>query len=164
MIGFISKMFGGSKSEKDVKTILPLVSSINQNFQSYQSLSNDELRNKTIEFRQRISQHLRDIEAQIVETNKRADGLPYDDLVGKDSVYQEVDRLKKERDQRIELPGLGHPLQRERNFERARYAHHRTLGIELLGLRARTLKQLRADFLVETAGDDAQSHGLYRRM
>ena len=46
MIGFISKMFGGSKSEKDVKAVLPLVSKINQNFQAYQSISNDELRNK----------------------------------------------------------------------------------------------------------------------
>ena len=31
MIGFISKMFGGSKSEKDVKSISPLVTKINQN-------------------------------------------------------------------------------------------------------------------------------------
>ena len=51
MIGFLSKLFGGSKSEKDVKAILPLVSRINQNFQEYQSYSNDQLRSKTPEFR-----------------------------------------------------------------------------------------------------------------
>ncbi|RYE27018.1 MAG: hypothetical protein EOP48_34745, partial [Sphingobacteriales bacterium] len=61
MIGFISKMFGGSKSEKDVKVIMPLVTKINQNFQSYASLTNDELRHKTVEFRQRIATHLKDI-------------------------------------------------------------------------------------------------------
>ena len=102
MIGFISKMFGGSKSEKDVKAILPLVSRINQNFESYQSLSNDQLRQKTVEFRQRISDHLKDINEQIAETNKRAEELPFDDLVGKDAVYQEVDKLKKDRDDKIE--------------------------------------------------------------
>jgi preprotein translocase subunit SecA len=102
MIGFLSKMFGGNKSEKDVKAIQPLVTKINQNFQAYQSISNDELRNKTIEFRARISEHLKDIDAQIEATNDRAEALPYNDLVGKDSVYQEVDRLKKERDQKIE--------------------------------------------------------------
>lgn len=58
MLGFISKIFGGSKSEKDVKGILPLVTKINQHFASYQLLSNDELRYKSQEFRQRIQEHL----------------------------------------------------------------------------------------------------------
>src|SRR3982751_2060661 len=98
MIGIISKIFGGSKSEKDVKSILPLVTRINQNFQSYQNLDNDELRHKTIEFRQRINDYLKDIDTEIAETNKKAEELPFDDLVGKDAVYQEVDTLKKDRD------------------------------------------------------------------
>ena len=102
MIGFISKLFGGSKSEKDVKAILPLVTKINEHFTAYQSLSNDELRNKTYEFRQRIKEHLKDIEAQIAETNQKAEELPFNDLVGKDAIYQEVDKLKKDRDQKIE--------------------------------------------------------------
>ena len=102
MIGFLSKMFGGSKSEKDVKAVLPLVSKINQNFQAYQSISNDELRNKTKEFRQRIQDHLKEIDEQITQTNIRAEELPFNDLMGKDGVYQEVDKLKKERDQKIE--------------------------------------------------------------
>ena len=34
MIGFISKIFGGNKSEKDVKKILPVVEKINQHFAS----------------------------------------------------------------------------------------------------------------------------------
>ena len=102
MIGFITKIFGGSKSEKDVKMVLPLVSQINQNFEAYQTLSNDELRNKTQEFRERIANHLRDIDAQIAETNSRAEELPFEDLVGKDAIYQEVDKLKKDRDQKIE--------------------------------------------------------------
>jgi preprotein translocase subunit SecA len=102
MIGFISKVFGGSKSEKDVKAIQPLVGKINENFQAYQSLSNDELRNKTVEFRQRIQDHLKDINAEIESTNKRAEDLAFDDLVGKDTIYQEVDKLKKDRDAKIE--------------------------------------------------------------
>jgi preprotein translocase subunit SecA len=102
MIGFISKMFGGSKSEKDVKQIMPLVTKINQNFQSYASLTNDQLRNKTVEFRQRIATHLQDVNTQIADTNKRAEELPFEDLNGKDAIYQEVDRLKKDRDSKIE--------------------------------------------------------------
>src|SRR5689334_22897142 len=102
MIGFISKMFGGSKSEKDVKAILPLVTQINQNFQAYQSLSNDQLRYKTVEFRQRIQDHLKDIDAQIREANDSAEALSFDDLEGKNTIYQDVDKLKKDRDARIE--------------------------------------------------------------
>src|SRR5687768_11899026 len=101
-MGFFSKLFGGSKSEKDVKVILPLVTKINQNFTAFQSLSNDELRNKTKEFRQRIQEHLKDIDSQISETTKRADDMPFSDLVAKDTIYQEVDKLKKDRDAKIE--------------------------------------------------------------
>src|SRR4051812_40762172 len=102
MIGIISKIFGGSKSEKDVKSILPLVAKINQNFESYQNLDNDQLRHKTIEFRQRINEYLKDIDAEIAETNKKAEDLSFEDLVGKDAIYQEVDKLKKDRDAKIE--------------------------------------------------------------
>jgi preprotein translocase subunit SecA len=102
MLGFISKIFGGSKSEKDVKLIVPLVAKINDHFTAYASLSNDSLRGKTAEFRQRISEHLKDIDAQISDTNKQAEELSFDDLTGKDAVYQEVDALKKERDKKIE--------------------------------------------------------------
>ena len=44
MSGFLSKLFGGNKSEKDVKIITPYVAKINAFFEEYQSLSNDELR------------------------------------------------------------------------------------------------------------------------
>src|SRR5918993_1107273 len=102
MIGFLSKMFGGSKSEKDVKSILPLVTKINQHFQAYATLSNDELRGKTVEFKQRIQEHLKDIDADILATNQKAEDLSFEDLAGKDSIYQDVDRLKKDRDKKIE--------------------------------------------------------------
>ena len=39
MLGFLSKLFGGSKSEKDVQKLAPIVEKINQYFQQYQSLS-----------------------------------------------------------------------------------------------------------------------------
>lgn len=102
MLGFFSKIFGGSKSEKDVKKIEPLVGQINQHFTAYQSLSNDELRNKTVEFRQRIKEHLTEVDNEIAEKNKAAEQLPFNDLTGKDAIYQEVDKLKKERDKKIE--------------------------------------------------------------
>jgi preprotein translocase subunit SecA len=101
-MSFFSSLFGGSKSEKDVKKIQPLVVEINRHFASYQSLTNDELRNKTQEFRQRIKEHLTEIDNLIEATNKKAEGLAFNDLLGKDAIYQEVDKLKKDRDKKIE--------------------------------------------------------------
>ncbi len=102
MLGFIQKLIGGSKSEKDVKKIAPVVEKVNQFFASYASISNDELRNKTQEFRQRIKKHLEEVDTIIANKNKEADELPFNDLTGKDAIYQEVDKLKKDRDKRIE--------------------------------------------------------------
>lgn len=102
MLGIISKVFGGNKSEKDVKKIRPVVEKINQHFAAYASLTNDELRNKTQEFRFRIKEHLKKIDDEIAENNKAAEELPFNDLMGKDAIYQKVDKLKKDRDKQIE--------------------------------------------------------------
>src|SRR6202008_903092 len=102
MLGFISKMFGGSKSEKDVKKIEHYVGKINKFFDEYHSLNNDQLRNKTQDFRQRIKEHLTEIDAEIASRNAAAEELPFNDLMGKDAIYQQVDKLKKDRDKKIE--------------------------------------------------------------
>ncbi|MCK6543829.1 preprotein translocase subunit SecA [bacterium] len=49
----LSKIFG-NKHERDVKKLYPIVDAINQNFQQFDTLSDDELRAKTNEFRDRI--------------------------------------------------------------------------------------------------------------
>jgi preprotein translocase subunit SecA len=103
MLGYISKIFGGSKSEKDVKKVQPQVGAINGFFAQYQQLSNDQLRGKTAEFRSRIKTHLLVIDEQIAAQNQAAESLPSEDLSGKDAIYQEVDRLRKERNKEIEV-------------------------------------------------------------
>ena len=103
MLGIISKIFGGSKSEKDVKQILPVVEKTNRFFAEYQSLSNDQLRNKTVELRGRIKDHLAQNDEEIAAKNKMAEDLPVADINGRDTIYKEVDELKKERDNKIEV-------------------------------------------------------------
>ena len=78
-MSFISKLFGGNKSEKDVRIVRPLVSEINKYFESYQSLSNDDLRSKTQEFRQRIKDYLADTDKEIVSKNQEAENLVFND-------------------------------------------------------------------------------------
>ena len=102
MAGILAKIFGGNKSEKDVKKISPYVEKINDFFKKYQLLSNDDLRNKTQEFRNRIKEHLSTIDNQIASKSGEAESLHFNDLLGKDAIYQEVDKLKKDRDKEIE--------------------------------------------------------------
>ncbi len=103
MLKFFSKLFGGSKSEKDVIRMQPVVNSINQHFSSFQQFSNDQLRAKTTEFRQRIKDHLAITENEISELNRAAEALDTADILGKDDLYKKVDELKKRKNQEIEI-------------------------------------------------------------
>src|SRR5690349_8173556 len=98
MIGLISKLFGGNKSEKDVKKITPNVAKINEFFSQYQHLTNDQLRSKTQEFRARIKEHLVNIDEQIKSKKEEAEALDPDEITQRDAIYHDVDDLKKERD------------------------------------------------------------------
>ncbi len=102
MIGFISKMFGGSKSEKDVKILQPVVEKVNGFYITYQSISNDELRAKTTEFKNRINHHLETIDGAIAHQQQEAEALPITDMAGRDAAYQLIDKLKRDRDEQIE--------------------------------------------------------------
>jgi preprotein translocase subunit SecA len=102
MLGIISKLFGGSKSEKDVKKISPQVEKINQFFAQYQSLTNDELRNNTAVFRKRIAAHLAVIDKEITDKKEAAEALPVAEINNRDVIYKEIDELKKTKDKQIE--------------------------------------------------------------
>ncbi len=102
MIGIISKLFGGSKADKDVKRIQPLITEINKIYENYKSLSNDELRNKTQEFRQRIKEHLQEIDANIAAKKAEAEAHPEAELHSREAIYDAADKLVKKRDELIE--------------------------------------------------------------
>ncbi|HTN37931.1 MAG TPA: preprotein translocase subunit SecA [Arachidicoccus sp.] len=102
MKGILSKLLGGNKSEKDVKKIQPLVVEINQQYEKLASISNDELRGKTVEFKARIAAYLQETDQTIQAKKDAAESLPAIDMMGKDALYREVDDLVKERDKKIE--------------------------------------------------------------
>ncbi len=103
MAGILSMLFGGNKSEKDVKVIKPYVGKINAFFDQYQSISNDELRNKTIIFRERIKEYLKDIDNEIETKKVEAEQLDSADISGRDAIYQLIDAMRKDRDKKLEV-------------------------------------------------------------
>jgi preprotein translocase subunit SecA len=100
MLKFINKLFGGSKSEKDVKKMLPVIDQINTFYQSFQSLSHDEIRAKSYALRARIQEYVAGITAQIKEQREVAEKT--DDIHVKSAIYKAVDELIKEKDKQLE--------------------------------------------------------------
>ncbi len=98
----LSKLFGGNKYDKDIKAITPLVEQINAIYATLHTLSNDQLRGKTQEFRSRIKNHLSEIDARMATLRASADDPMQGDVDEKDELYKQIDALRKERDKQIE--------------------------------------------------------------
>ena len=69
---FMTKLFG-NKSQRDLKEITPYVDKIKAVYPSIQKLSNDELRAKTDEIKQRIQDYVADERAKVEELRKGID-------------------------------------------------------------------------------------------
>lgn len=102
MLDFISKIFGGNKADKDVKKLYPLVKEINGFYEEFKVLSNDQLRGKTAELKQRIAEHLSHIDEEIKAKTNQADTNQELELHEKEVIYDEVDKLKEKRDEALE--------------------------------------------------------------
>lgn len=99
MINFFKKVFG-TKYDRDVKLYAPIVEKINEYYEEYHQLSDDELRNKTLEFRKRIAEHLTGIDQDIKSLEEES--TEEKNLDAKEEIYNEIDRLTGERDKHLE--------------------------------------------------------------
>ena len=105
MIGSIfkglTKIFG-SKSDRDLKEIYPVVAKINERFEKLSSFSDDELRNESKRLKAHIAEELKGIDAEIeqLKTEAQAEGL---DLHDQDDIFKNIDKLKKKRDEELEV-------------------------------------------------------------
>ncbi|MEM9830024.1 MAG: preprotein translocase subunit SecA [Bacteroidota bacterium] len=97
----LAKLFG-SKSDRDIKNILPLVDQINQEFAGLASITDDELRAKSDELRQQINDGLANIDSQIAELNQRVKDEPKMDMQEKEEVFARIDQLEEDRNSRLE--------------------------------------------------------------
>ncbi|MEM9545569.1 MAG: preprotein translocase subunit SecA [Bacteroidota bacterium] len=97
----IFKNLFGTKYDRDVKLYSPVVEEINRHFESYKDISNDELRNKSTDFRKRIEEHLAGIDQDIQTLNDNAANEA--DLNAKEELFNQIDDLKKERDKHLEV-------------------------------------------------------------
>jgi preprotein translocase subunit SecA len=106
MAGFLGKAVGkifGNKSEKDIKAVMPYVDKTNEIFTQLASLSNDDLRNKTVEVKSRIDEHLKSIDEQVAALNKKVEEDRSLDIHEKDDIFKQVDALEEKRNEELEI-------------------------------------------------------------
>ena len=97
----VAKVFG-TKSGRDIKEAIPLVEEINHHFQQLGTLSDDELRAKTGEFKQFIADGLRQVDHQFDELNQKIETNPDLDIHEKEEIFNQVDKLEESRNDRLE--------------------------------------------------------------
>jgi preprotein translocase subunit SecA len=101
MLKFIAKIFG-TKSEKDIKRIMPLVEQTKQEGEKLKPLSHDQLRQETKKIQDFINQELQSIDDQLASLHKRIADNPDLDINEKESIFAEIDKIEEERNKELE--------------------------------------------------------------
>ena len=86
--------FFGTKSQRDMKELAPNVQQILATHSTVSDLSNDELRNKTIEFKTKINNTIKIFDDQINDLREKIDSEKNRDF--QEKIYKEIDDIKKE--------------------------------------------------------------------
>lgn len=91
MISNVLQKLFGSKSDRDLKDIAPLADKVKEIYPTYESLSNDDLRGKTTEFRSRIESNIAGEKKTIEELKEQIESE--EDIEVKEQLYQQIDKL-----------------------------------------------------------------------
>ena len=98
MLNVIKKIFG-DKHEKSLKLLWPVVEEINQEYEKLKQLSDDELRAKTQEFKNKINEFTAETRKQIDELKSK---LQSDEDFDRGTAYDELDGLNDKLDEEYE--------------------------------------------------------------
>ncbi|MBO7144929.1 MAG: preprotein translocase subunit SecA [Salinivirgaceae bacterium] len=96
--GFLTKLFG-NKSDRDIKEIMPYVIAANEEYAKLANLSNDELRQQSIELQQIIQDRISDENKQIADLRQQIE--QEEDIEKKEGLYNQIDKLEEAIDEKI---------------------------------------------------------------
>ncbi len=88
---FLSKLFG-NKAQRDMREIKPYVDKVRELAPVMEKLTNDELRAKTVQIREKIRSYVAAEVAQIEELKSQIEGQEIEE---REHTYAEIDRLEK---------------------------------------------------------------------
>ncbi|TDI75071.1 MAG: preprotein translocase subunit SecA [Betaproteobacteria bacterium] len=105
MLDLVSKGFArifGTKSDKDIKKVLPYVEQINEIYLTFENISDDDLRDETTKIRETITSALAEIDAGIEALNQKVTDNPDMDIHEKEEVFKGIDALEEDRNAALE--------------------------------------------------------------
>jgi len=100
ILNSILKTFVGDKTKKDLSQITPLISEINSHQKNLETLSHDELRQKTIIFKEEIAKERKDFDLTILKLLEEVKLTA--DIELKESLYQQIDSQEEEAQNAVE--------------------------------------------------------------
>src|SRR5690606_10499683 len=106
MLDFIAKGLGkifGTKSDRDIKTLMPVVEQIKSEYSKLSQLSDDELRAQTIDIKSIIDADLKTFDDQIAELKVQIKAMAPDQVHAKDALFTQIDKVEKNRDEAMEV-------------------------------------------------------------
>ena len=101
MIGGLLKKFLGDKSAKDRKNYQPIIDKVNEIYARLSSISDDELRDRTANFKSQIHDNIKDLEEEIQSLEEKSNH-PDTPVADKEALFEKIDKLTEEIDERIE--------------------------------------------------------------
>ncbi|MCL5029844.1 MAG: preprotein translocase subunit SecA [Bacteroidetes bacterium] len=93
------KAIFGDKHTKDFKNLWPIVEEINEEYEKIKDLTDEELKGKTQEFKERIQNHTAELRQKIEETRAK---LQSNEEIDMHIIYGEIDQLEEELDDKYE--------------------------------------------------------------
>ncbi len=101
MLKSILKIFG-TKAEKDLKTLWPIVRQVNEEYSKLQGISDDSLRQRTLDLKGEIKAYLKEIDTRIEGLHKQATEDLNIDINRKEELFSQIDKLEGERNKKLE--------------------------------------------------------------
>jgi preprotein translocase subunit SecA len=94
MFDIVKKLLG-NKSQRDIKSIAHIVEQIHVEYERVKEMTNDELREMTIEFRKTIRETVAEDEAEIVRLKDMAENDDSIEIDAKEDLYRQIDQVEK---------------------------------------------------------------------
>ncbi len=101
MLKLIAKLFG-TKSEKDIKRMMPLVEATKLEGEKLTSITHDELRARTQSIQEEINQKLKSIDDALAALHKQIADDPDKDISEKEAIFNQIDQIEKDRNKELE--------------------------------------------------------------
>lgn len=101
MLKLIAKIFG-TKSDKDIKRMMPLVEETKKEGEKLITISNDQLRQHTLDIQAEINQKLKPIDDQLADLHAQIADQPDREINEKEAIFNQIDAIEKDRNKELE--------------------------------------------------------------